>query len=132
MSTNPSVILVVEDEPLQAEMYTIFLEQAGYETLHAEDGVEALSILRDGGIAISVILSDMFMPNMDGDELYKQVKNDESLKDIPFIFVSALADIDEKIKGYTAGGDDYVVKPVSSDELIEKVKRAVNQYQKKL
>ena len=128
MSTNPLIVLVVDDEPLQAEMHTIFLEEAGYETMYAEDGEEALSILRNSGIPISVILSDVLMPKMDGYELCKQVKDDESIKDIPFIFVSSLVDIDEKIKGYSVGGDDYVAKPISTDELLEKVKRAVKQH----
>lgn len=128
MNNSPLVVLVVDDEPLQAELHTVFLEEAGYETMYAEDGAKALDILTQGTTPISVILSDVSMPNMDGYELCRQVKGDESVKDIPFIFVSALTDIDEKIKGYSVGGDDYVSKPISTDVLLEKVKRAVQQY----
>lgn len=125
MTNQHIVVLVVDDEPLQAEMHTIFLEEAGYETMYAENGKQALDILKEGTININLILSDVAMPEMDGYELCQQVKDDERIKDIPFIFVSALTDLDEKLKGYSVGGDDYVSKPISTDELLEKVKRAI-------
>lgn len=132
MGDNSLIILVVDDEPLQAEMHTLFLEDAGYETIYAEDGVKALDVLQNESSNISVILSDVSMPNMDGYELCRKVKGQESLKEIPFIFVSALVDIDEKIKGYSVGADDYVSKPIVTDELLEKVKGAANRYEENL
>jgi DNA-binding response OmpR family regulator len=69
------------------------------------------------------------MPEMDGYELGRQVKSDETLKELPFIFLSALTDVGEKIKGYSVGADEYVSKPISTDELLEKVKSAVKRHE---
>jgi DNA-binding response OmpR family regulator len=129
MKNNTIIILIVDDDPLQAEVHTIFLEEAGYETMYAENGADALEILHQTNAAINVILSDVVMPEMDGYELCRQVKSDETLKELPFIFVSALTDVEEKIKGYSVGGDDYVSKPISTDELLEKVKSAVKRHE---
>lgn len=125
MESKMATILVVDDEPLQAKLHTVFLEDAGYQTLCAENGKQALDILEKDSAAVNVILSDVSMPEMDGYEFCRQVKDNEDLNRIPFIFVSALTDLDEKLKGYSVGGDDYVSKPISTEELLEKVKRAV-------
>ena len=79
--------------------------------------------------AISVVLSDVAMPEMDAYELCKQVNLDELIKEIPFIFVSVLTGLDEILKGYFVGGDDYVSKPISTDELLEKVKGAIKRHE---
>ncbi len=129
MGNKVITVLVVDDEPLQAELHTIFLEDAGYHTLCASNGMQALDILKENSEIVNVILSDVSMPEMDGYELCQQVKDDEGTKNIPFIFVSALIDLDEKLKGYSVGGDDYVSKPISTEELLEKVKCAVTSYE---
>lgn len=124
MENSSITVLVIDDEPLQAELHTAFLDDAGYQTLIAHDGKQALDILSNESSKIGVILSDVSMPEMDGYELCQKVKDNDDLKAIPFIFVSSLVDIDEKLKGYSVGGDDYVSKPISTEELLEKVKHS--------
>lgn len=132
MNNASATVLIVDDEPLQLELHTVFLEDAGYQTLCANDGREALALLQKDPSVVDVILSDVAMPEMDGYAFCESVKANDELKGIPFIFVSALTDLDEKLKGYTAGGDDYVAKPIATEELLEKVKRAISFREKSL
>ncbi|MBL1274959.1 MAG: response regulator [Ectothiorhodospiraceae bacterium] len=132
MDNNEITVFVVDDEPLQSELHTLFLAEAGYQTMRADNGKDALTRITQNPSSVHVILSDVSMPEMDGYEFCRHIKTNEETKDIPFIFVSSLTDIDEKLKGYEVGGDDYVSKPISTDELLEKVKRAASQYEQSI
>lgn len=126
MNDVPTTVLIVDDEPLQLELHAAFIESAGYQSLCAKDGREALELLQKDPSIVDVILSDVAMPEMDGYAFCKEVKQIDELNKIPFIFVSALTTLEEKLKGYTVGGDDYVAKPIETEELLEKVKRAIS------
>lgn len=104
-------ILVVDDEPDVVEMLQDYFEINGYDTLSARNGKEALAKVSKQP---DLILLDINMPNMDGIELCKQIREFVSC---PILFLTARTEDADKIKGFAVGGDDYIVKPFSIDEL---------------
>ncbi|NOZ53170.1 MAG: response regulator transcription factor [Gammaproteobacteria bacterium] len=123
---NRGIILIVDDDPTLLELHAIFLENAGYETITAETGQQALALFDTHQDKISNILSDVLMPDMDGYDLCKKIKSTEKGKVIPFIFVSALSSLDEQLKGYEVGGDDYITKPIQPEIIYKKLSVLVN------
>jgi two-component system phosphate regulon response regulator PhoB len=113
-------ILVVEDEQAIAEMIMTSLEMAGYQTKRAANGQIAYQMILDN--APDLILADWMMPMMTGLELAKRLKREENTAEIPIILLTAKSDEDDKINGFEAGIDDYVVKPFSPRELLARIK----------
>lgn len=114
-------ILLVDDDPVLTELHSALLENNDYSVLVAEDGMRAMRILENYHDNIGVVVSDINMPNMDGYELCASLKNDDKTRDIPVIFVSGLTGLEEKLKGYAVGADDYITKPVNEEELCKKI-----------
>lgn len=126
MSNESNIILTVDDDPAILTFLEIHLSTEGYTTAKAGTGQEALDILEKDTGKIKAILSDVEMPELNGYELCQKVRENESLKSLPFIFISAHTELDEKLKGYSAGGDDYISKPlVDSSELLIKTKHFI-------
>lgn len=113
-------ILVVEDEQAIAEMIVMSLEMAGYEVKRAANGDIAFQMILD--TAPDLILADWMMPMMTGLELAQRLKREPSTADIPIILLTAKSDENDKLKGFDAGVDDYVVKPFSPRELLARIK----------
>jgi two-component system phosphate regulon response regulator PhoB len=113
-------ILVVEDEQAIAEMIMTSLEMAGFDVKRAANGQIAYQMVLD--TAPDLILADWMMPMMTGLELTKRLKRDENTAEIPIILLTAKSDEDDKINGFEAGVDDYVVKPFSPRELIARIR----------
>jgi two-component system phosphate regulon response regulator PhoB len=113
-------ILVVEDEQAIAEMIMSCLEMAGFAVKRAANGQIAYQMVLD--TAPDLILADWMMPMMTGLELTKRLKRDENTAEIPIILLTAKSDEDDKINGFEAGVDDYVVKPFSPRELIARIR----------
>ena len=115
-------ILLVEDELDLAELTKIRLEKWGYEVISALNGEEALTFLQ---IDIpDLILLDLLLPDMRGEEVCKKLKCDDRLKAIPVILFSASAsDIPKVAK--EVGADDYVTKPFEPEDLLGKVKKFI-------
>jgi len=116
-----ATVLVVDDDPGTLMTYCQNLEEAGYDTLQAIDGQNALDLVQQQAENIDIILSDIQMPHMDGYQLCEKLKDDFSTADIPLIFVSGLSDLQEKMKGYSVGASDYITKPLHSHELKIKI-----------
>jgi two-component system phosphate regulon response regulator PhoB len=114
------IILVVEDEQAIAEMIMTGLEIAGYQVKRAANGQIAYQIVLDS--PPDLILADWMMPMMTGLELAKRLKREENTAEIPIILLTAKSDEDDKISGFEAGIDDYIVKPFSPRELIARIK----------
>ncbi|MDQ6973854.1 MAG: response regulator, partial [Mariprofundaceae bacterium] len=100
-----------------------FLQQGGFRVLEAEDGTDALNILK--ARHVDLILTDIMMPNMDGWGLYRAVRSDKRYNLTPFVFLSVLDELDDQIKGLTLGVDDYITKPVTPPQLIARVNTAL-------
>lgn len=123
MSSENQSILIVDDEAELLEFLSVVLSAGGFNSIKAKSGKEALDILEKNEGHIQAILSDVNMPDIDGYELCKTIRSDQRFQNLPFIFISALTDLDEKLTGYSAGADDYIVKPIlEPEELITKTK----------
>jgi DNA-binding response OmpR family regulator len=112
-------ILVVDDDPLNIEIIEEIL--AGeFQLASAESGIEALETAAT--FHPDIVLLDIMMPDMDGYEVCKRLRNDESLSLTKIILVSAKQMLSDRIEGYRAGADDYITKPFDPEELVAKVK----------
>ena len=115
-----SRILVVDDNPVNLGVVVDNLEVHGYDVLVALGGHEALDRARFA--KPDLVLLDVMMPDLDGFETCRRLKAMEPCRDIPVIFMTALTDVDSKVKGFAAGGVDYVSKPFQIEELIARVR----------
>lgn len=112
-------ILIVDDIEDNIQIIARILQSKNYEITVATSGKQALdSINQDPP---DVILLDISMPEMDGIEVCKEIKNNEESKDIPVIFITALSDKENVLEGFDAGAVDYITKPFNSKELIRRV-----------
>ena len=116
--TQPT-ILIVDDNPANLGVLTDHLEIRGYEVLVALGGLEALERVRYA--QPDLILLDVMMPDIDGFETCRRLKQQAHTRDIPVIFMTALTDIDSKVTAFAAGGVDYVSKPFQIEELLARV-----------
>src|SRR5436190_22967606 len=102
-------ILIADDVPFNQKVLAGILRRAGFDCLLADDGGQALRAVREQ--CPDLVLLDVMMPGKDGYEVCAELKADPMTADIPVIFLSALQDAADKIKGLTVGGADYVTKP---------------------
>lgn len=112
-------IAIVEDEPDIAELVSHHLKKAGYKTRIFYDAQSFLNCLMD--TTFSLVILDLMLPDMDGIEVCKEIKNSEKFKDIPVIILTAKRKEEDKILGLELGADDYVTKPFSPRELVARV-----------
>lgn len=110
-------ILLAEDEPFLGKVIKESLEKNGYDVVLAQDGKQAWSIFN--GQDFSLCILDVMMPYKDGFTLASQIR--EFNKDIPLMFLTAKADVKDIIQGYASGGNDYLRKPFSLDELFLRI-----------
>ena len=122
MSRNDprSVILIVDDNPTNLSVLFDVLSEAGFDTLFAEDGVSAIQ--RAEHTNPDLILLDVLMPEIDGFETCSRLKRNDKTKDIPVIFMTALSDIIDKVKGFELGAVDYITKPFQNVEVLSRIK----------
>ena len=126
MSTNLKCILCVEDEPEMIDLIRLILGRRGFEVIGATGGVEGLKMVREQ--KPDLVLLDLMMPDMDGWEVYQQIKADEKTKGIPVIVVTAKAQSIDKVLGlHIAKVDDYIAKPFGPQELMDSVERIIGQ-----
>ncbi len=114
------VILVVDDQPQNIELLEAHLVPLGYEIVRAANGEEALGKL--SGNQIDLILLDVTMPGMDGFEVTRRVRQDNTHRLLPIILVTALRETEDRVKGIEAGCDDFISKPVDKMELLARVR----------
>ena len=111
-------ILVVEDEAHIAEALTLNLEIGGYQVVVAHDGATGYDLAKDG--AADLVILDIMLPEMDGLTVCQNLRRDGV--HLPILFLTAKSREEDKIKGLEAGGDDYLTKPFSVDELLARVR----------
>ncbi len=123
LKTDPPQILVVDDTPVNLRLLTDILTHHGYQVRPASSGRLAL---RSVAIeAPDLILLDVMMPEMDGYEVCRCLKSDEQSRGIPVIFISALNEVADKVKGFEAGGVDFIIKPFDATEVLARVETHV-------
>lgn len=117
---NRYVALVVDDSAETLSMLSQVLDQQGVTVLIALDGEQAINIASK--MQPDIILLDAIMPNIDGFETCKRLKQDPLLKSIPVIFMTGLSDTEHTVMGLEAGGVDYITKPINAEELVARMK----------
>lgn len=120
---EPAKILVVDDHPQNVELLEAYLLPEGYDVTTAFDGVEALERVEES--VPDIVLLDVMMPRMDGYEVCQKMKSDEATRFIPIVMVTALKDLDDKIKSIEAGADDFLTKPIVKIELLTRIKSLI-------
>ncbi len=118
-------ILIIEDETRIAEILRLYLEREGFTVTHAVTAKDALSLIKKS--IPDLIILDLILPDMDGEELCGVIKKNYQL---PVIMLTAKSSEDEKVKGFEAGADDYVVKPFGPKELIARIKARLRETKK--
>ena len=117
-------ILCVEDEPEMIDLIRLILSRHGFNVIGANGGKEGLEKVRES--SPDLILLDLMMPDVDGWEVYQQIKADEKTSNIPVIVVTAKAQNIDKVLGlHIAKVDDYISKPFSPQALLESVQRVL-------
>ena len=119
-------VLLVEDEKLIRQFIVEYFQKQGEEVIEASDGYEGLSLLDD---SFDLVLLDIMMPGIDGYEVCKQIRQKN---DIPILFISALSDDDNKLKGYDLGADDFISKPFTPSLLYAKCNALLKRFKKDL
>ncbi len=127
-----ATLLLVDDIPTNLKILLTQLHNQGFRVLVAHDGEDGLR--KAHANQPDLILLDIMMPRMDGFEVCRRLKDNKETKHIPVIFMTALTDTADKIKGFNAGGVDYVTKPVQTDEVLARINThlTLRKLQKKL
>jgi two-component system, OmpR family, response regulator len=115
---SPTRALVVDDEVMLAELLTMALRYDGWDVRSAGSGTEAVRAARD--FAPDVVLLDVMLPDIDGLEVLRRLRAHDP--DVPVLFLTARDAVEDRIAGITAGGDDYVTKPFSLEEVIARIR----------
>ncbi len=122
---NNITILIIEDEKKISTIMKSYFEKEGYKVFQAYDGEEGLNIFNKENI--DLIILDLMLPKLAGEEVIKEIRNQS---EVPIIMVSAKVEEDNRVDGLRLGADDYVTKPFSPKELVERVKAILRRIEK--
>ncbi|MBE9159932.1 response regulator transcription factor [Nodosilinea sp. LEGE 06152] len=123
-----STVLVVDDDATMQLALTRRLQDQGFDVVNATSGEEALELFTTR--VADVVVSDVMMPGMNGFEFCHLLRSKPEGEMVPFIFLSSLGEVNNRVQGHLLGADDYLVKPFSVQELIAKVKGAIARSQR--
>lgn len=125
--TTSNTILLVEDEQEMLRLLQLTFEAQGFQVLSAVDGRQGLNFARQHHP--DIILLDIMLPIMDGYKVCRAIKTDSQLKDIPIILFTARTRKEDQQRGFDAGADDYITKPLQIDEIINCVHKFLPEHQ---
>ncbi|NDJ59563.1 MAG: response regulator, partial [Chloroflexi bacterium] len=114
-----NVVLIVDDIPTNLDVLLEFLQETGFEVLVATDGEDAIQ--KASYAQPDIILLDVMMPGIDGFETCRRLKATDATKDIPVVFMTALSDTVDKVKGFSIGAVDYITKPLQWEEVLARI-----------
>ncbi len=114
-------ILIVDDSPQNIQLLEAYLTAAGYDVISAQSGDDALLQL-DSGDHPDLVILDVMMPGLNGYQVCEKIKESHDTQRIPVLMLTALTEIDDKVKGFEAGADEFLSKPVDKLELLLRVK----------
>jgi len=123
METDRPKVLIVDDEELNVKLMELLLQPLDYQIIKAYSGEEALRKVADE--PPDLILLDIMMPGIDGFQVCQRLKEDEKTRFIPIVMVTALDQLEDKVKGIEAGADDFLSKPVNRVELLARAKSLI-------
>lgn len=121
-------ILIVDDNEHILKLLKISLEKAGYDVAVAHNGDEGLE--KANAVSPDLIISDVMMPLTDGIEFCWMVRENSSVPMVPFVFLTSVSDKEMEIRGFRAGADEYLIKPVDRNTLLEKVEALLKRSKK--
>lgn len=122
MTENTRCVVYIEDEPEMVDLVRLILKRKNYEVIGANGGREGLDTVRR--LLPDIVLLDLMMPDMDGWEVYQQLKADENTRDIPVIVITAKAQNIDKVLGlHIAKVNDYISKPFSPKDLVDSLQK---------
>ncbi|MFQ5602519.1 MAG: diguanylate cyclase [bacterium] len=119
-NSKTKTILVVDDVPVNIQLLHTYLSPKGYHIISAKNGIEAIDMVRKH--RPDLVLLDVMMPQMNGFEVCEIIKADKEVSFIPVILVTALKEVEDKIKGENSGADDFLSKPFDKQELLVRVR----------
>jgi two-component system sensor histidine kinase/response regulator len=117
--TDSHTILIVDDDPAILMGLTLKIKRHGYQVITAKDGNEGVQKVRSE--KPDLVLSDVMMPFPDGFEMRRILRQDAELASIPFIFLTARTDVQDRLRGFREGADDYILKPFDADEVLARI-----------
>ena len=123
-------ILVVDDDPDIRDVLNITLSAEGYEVVEAQNGEEALKLIKE--MTPTLIILDYMMPVMDGREVCRRLKEDILLAHLPILMLTGKGEVADKVCGIESGADDYVVKPFEPQELLARIKMTIRRSRRDL
>lgn len=126
-SQSLATILIVDDTPSNLDLLLTLLDDAGYTVLVAKSGESALRKIEIN--PPDLILLDVMMPNLNGFDVCQYLKGKAETADIPIIFMTALAETIDKVKGFAVGAADYIIKPFQNEEVLSRIKTHLALYQ---
>jgi response regulator RpfG family c-di-GMP phosphodiesterase len=123
MSEQTRVLIVDDDAAQRQILMAVLRTESSYDVLLAEDGAAGLRVAIEKHPTI--IISDIYMPVMDGVELCRKIKSDPKLRETMFILLTGSSDVSDKVRSFDSGADDYVTRPVHADELLSRVRASL-------
>jgi two-component system response regulator VicR len=124
VDSTGKTIVHIEDEPEMVDLVKLILGRKGYQVIGATGGQEGLDIIREH--VPDLVLLDLMMPDVEGWDVYQQLRADDALKHIPVIVVTAKAQNIDKVLGlHIAKVDDYISKPFSPQELVDSIEKVL-------
>jgi DNA-binding response OmpR family regulator len=126
MADSPKQVVYIEDEQEMIDLVRLILSRKGFEVVGANSGRDGLDLVRS--LHPDLVLLDLMMPDMDGWDVYQQMKADETTRNIPVIVITAKAQSIDKVLGlHIAKVDDYISKPFSPQELMDSAEKVLSQ-----
>lgn len=125
---SKQTILVVDDEQDLLDLIEYNLQKEGFDVLRAENGLDGIEMAREH--KPNLVLLDIMMPQMDGIEVCDRMREDDELKHIPIIFLTARSDEKTEVEGLNKGADDFITKPISTTKLISRIKAVLRRFDK--
>lgn len=116
----PKTVIVVDDSEIILDINRFTISSAGYKVYTALGGNEALEIMAQNAIDLAIV--DINMPGMDGYSLIRRIRSDRAFSDVPVMIITTATEAQDKKKGFEAGADIYLVKPVPPGEMIAQIK----------
>ena len=126
IDTNGSQVLIVDDLPENLRVLRQILEKEGYRVSVSPSGEVALEVAP--GVLPDLILLDVMMPGIDGFETCRRLKENEDLRDVPVIFVTAKGEVSDVVEGFEAGGVDFITKPFTQEEVLARIRVHLQNY----
>ncbi len=123
-------IIAIDDDEAILELIKINMELSGYTCFTCPDPIKGFAMIKQEDISLAII--DVMMPDVDGYSLVMKIRQNQSTKDLPIIMLTALDKLDDKLKGFNSGVDDYLTKPFETEELKARVQALLNRSHKGL